>query len=249
MINMSTVAWIVTPLFGITLFILMMLLAVGGKNLRTLFMANLKKTPILLMYTKGKQALLLTGKERGGTLDTEIGPFILNPNALTNFGATTIGLAYEEVGHTPTFEFLNATAELKEEGIKDYDEAMELEDVLSGIKHEEEQKANPNEEKVEKLDKTLNNIYYIKDYFKYALNPSHINEKISNELQERLGDRKRNMMMWGVIIIGIIMAATIAYVIISKMSGAACNYEPYKQALEMCRQQSNNVVQANQSII
>ncbi len=245
----TALAFVMTPLAAILIFVLMFVFFIGGKNLRTVLLGNLKKTPILLMYTKGKQAMLVTGREAGGTLDTKRGPFILNPNALTNFGSTTIGIAYEEVGHTPTPEFVNATADLKEEGIKDYDEAMELEDVLSGIKHEEEQKENPDKEVVGRLNKTLNNIYYIKDYFKYALNPSHINEKIANELQERMGEQKTRLLMWGMIIIGIIMAGAIAYVIISQMSGAACNYEPYRQALEMCQQQSSRVIGGNQSII
>lgn len=247
--NMMTILWIVTPLFGITLFVLMMILAIGGKNLRTVFIANLRKSPTLLMYTKGKQALLVTGKKKGGTLDTEFGPIFLNPDALTNFGSTTIGLAYEEIANTIPIGFIKAASELKEEGIKDYDEAISLEEMLAKNKFEEEQKPDPDDKKVRQLNKTLKNIYYIKDYFKYFLNPSHVNEKISNELQERLGERKTDMMKWGIVMIGIIMAGAIAYVIISKMSGAACNYEPYRAALEMCRQQSSNVVQANQTII
>ena len=215
--------------------------SLAGKAGKTIVKSRLKRTPLILLWKKGKMAEFITGKVMGGTLDhPKYGTFLFRPEDMVIFNKTTLSQAYEEVGHTVSLEFLQTIKRLRESGIMDIEQAEALEEKIKKQLADDEEKTDKEKMTTEDntfLTKTLDSIHYITDYFKYALNPTHINEKVSNEVRLAQGlTKKDNSLMWGGILAAVLIAGGIAIYLVATSVGISCDYSGYKEAVRICEQ-------------
>lgn len=227
---MNLVGWIFWVSVGYTVLsipFICIVMFMGWGVLKPYLKSRMRKAPLILIERSDGQCGFITGKYSEGTLDTDkYGSFFVIPKAFKRFYGTVLARAYERVGHTPEDEFTEASGRLYAAGIPSYNSAKKmlprLLDKLRRKKFDKRKTADVEEKR--RLEQAVDDISLIFNYFKFKLNPSQINEKITNAVRRRQKKDSRNLMMALGLVAVVIMAICVGGMILYKqMQCADCN--------------------------
>lgn len=156
---------------------------------------------ILVKFRPDGKAKFVSGKYEANMINLgKDQKYAVTPESMIKIDNLQLGYVNERVGATIPPGLLDDVSTLQDE---DINSDLEMNQALPEIvKAKEELEQNGDKRKTEtkqtiiRLGNILRSITNINNFFRYALNPSHMSEHISNELRKKLKKQNMNVLMW-----------------------------------------------------
>ena len=240
---------ILTPLLIAAIgFILFMGRGVLGATMK----ARMHGAPLLIKYRNDNRAGFVTGKYSANMVNTPKGRYIATKGSMIPFYNMRLGICTERSGASLPIKLLEKIRKLVKQGIRSYDEAIkaapEIKKEIDALEKKDKRKAEV-KDRLYFLNDLWASIGEVNNFFKYSLNPSLVNEHISNELEKKRGKQNINVIMW---LVGLAGFVGVLGFIIWLLTGQGCPQCPdctgaVNAALNSCKTAAETV--ATNSII
>jgi len=222
----GTMLIVMSILLPFLLFGLVFVLFMGRGFLGAVIKARMGSKQLFLKFTVNGRLKLEHGKYQSGMLKVSNGVITATPKSMKPIENLQLGFVFERVGATIPLDLIKATDDLQEAGINSLHEAnmakamieKELENVKKGDRRKKETKQVELE-----LSNMLDNIVKINNFFQYSLNPSQMDEHISNEVNKKVKKQNTNIIMWGIVLAGIIGMVIIGIFVLGGKGCPTCH--------------------------
>jgi hypothetical protein len=203
------------------IFVFIMFL-LAGKNARIFFFNELFRKPTVFNIV-GRKLRVFSAEISNNLAKTKIGDFIINPKS-TYYSNNMVFFTYSNLGANLDLKHVKATEKLSEAGIKDYEQAEKINNLLK----------TEGKTLVTEIDtKEAISFDEIENFFKYNINADYIRSAIEHEVSSRLRTTIADVFKWVALIAGIGGLVFIGYIIIQDNN---------KVPISVCQQIAKNSI-------